>query len=210
MMGSDAIEKPKPASAFIPDWYKNTPSYLTDKKKPRGNGGSSATIKRCVPVFDALTAGYIITLPADVYVSTHEDGSPWYEWSQFTLIEFHSAQQLPHYPLLKGFPAAPKFINPWGIETPKGYSVFITQPVHRDAPFTILDGIVDTDTYKAPINFPFVLNDPKFEGLIPQGTPIAQIIPIKRESWKMEIGKSKQAQEVGLISQKLQDIKKLD
>jgi hypothetical protein len=34
-----------------------------------------------------------------------------------------------------------------------------------------------------------VINDPNFEGLIPKGTPIAQIVPFKRESWQMELGK---------------------
>jgi hypothetical protein len=29
--------------------------------------------------------------------------------------------------------------------------------------------------------------DPDFEGLIPKGTPIAQVIPFKRESWKMSV-----------------------
>jgi hypothetical protein len=60
--------------------------------------------------------------------------------------------------------------------------------MHRESPFTILDGIVDTDSYNAPVNFPFVLNDWGFEGLIPAGTPMAQVIPFKRESWQMEIG----------------------
>jgi hypothetical protein len=52
-----------------------------------------------------------------------------------------------------------------------------------------MPGIVDTDTYNAAVNFPFVLNEPnKFEGLIPAGTPIAQVIPFKREFWEMSIG----------------------
>ena len=33
-----------------------------------------------------------------------------------------------------------------------------------------------------------MLNDPKFEGMIPAGTPMAQVIPFKREDWKMTIG----------------------
>ena len=51
-----------------------------------------------------------------------------------------------------------------------------------------MPGIVDTDTYNAPVNFPFVLNNIKFEGLIPAGSPMAQVIPFKRDSWEMEIG----------------------
>jgi hypothetical protein len=67
-----------------------------------------------------------------------------------------------------------------------------TAPVHRDSVFTILDGVVDTDTYTAPVNFPFVLNDIKFEGMIPAGTPMAQVVPFKRETWEMSIGDSEE------------------
>jgi hypothetical protein len=61
--------------------------------------------------------------------------------------------------------------------------------------FTILPGIVDTDEYYAPINFPMVINDPAFEGMIPKGTPIAQVIPFKREQWTMQFGGAKEIKE---------------
>jgi hypothetical protein len=70
--------------------------------------------------------------------------------------------------------------------------------------FTILPGIVDTDQYKAAVNFPFVLNEAdKFEGLIPAGTPMAQVIPFKRDSWKMEIGSADDFKEQMAVSTKL-------
>jgi len=97
----------------------------------------------------------------------------------------------------------PKWINHWAIRTPKGYSTMFVQPMHRESVFTILPGIVDTDEYYAPINFPMVINDPNFEGLIPKGTPIAQVIPFKRESWKMEIGGEKELAEQEKVGQKL-------
>jgi hypothetical protein len=67
-----------------------------------------------------------------------------------------------------------------------------TAPVHRPSIFTILDGVVDTDTYNAPVNFPFVLNDITFEGLIPAGTPMVQVIPFRREEWEMSIGSNQE------------------
>jgi hypothetical protein len=182
------IEKeyyPQPASKLLPEWYKELNSYIHGKKEPIGNGETSGTMKKCVPVFDAITAGYIITLPADVFV-TQKDGEPYYEWSNYGLVSFHNQNQAPTHPNRNGHNTYPKWINPWAIQTPSGYSVLIVQPLHRESNFTILPGIIDTDTYTAPINFPFVLNDKSYEGLIPAGTPIAQIIPIKRENWKME------------------------
>jgi hypothetical protein len=196
------IEQPQPASKFIPDWYKNMQSYIGGNKKPTGGGNTDATIKRCMPVFDAIISGYIITLPADVYVSIKEE-KQFFEWSTLGLISFHPIEQAPEHPA-RNQHAYPKWMNPWAIKTPKGYSTLFTQPMHREAVFTILPGIVDTDTYSAPVNFPMVINDPNFEGLIPKGTPIAQVIPFKREGWQMEIGSMKELVEQNSITQKLQ------
>lgn len=205
---TEAVELPKPASSFVPDWYKNLESYLNGSKKPTGDGNSAATAKKCMPVFDSITAGYIIALPADVYVSQQEtpDGTkqPYFEWSSFGLVQFHPAEQAPNHPSRNGHMAYPKWINPWAIKTPKGYSTLFVQPFHRESVFTILPGIVDTDNYSAPVNFPFVLNDITFEGMIPKGTPIAQVIPFKRESWEMQIGGEKELREQITITNKLQ------
>jgi hypothetical protein len=184
------LQKPSPASKFIPEWYKKLESYTSGEKKPTGEGRTSSTIKRCMPVFDAITSGYILTTPVDIFVS-QKDGVPWYEWVSSDAISFHPVEQAPEHPYRNGLPAYPKFMNNWSIKTPKGYSCLFVQPFHRESPFTILPGIVDTDTYTTPVNFPFVLNDPKFEGLIPNGTPMAQVIPIKRDKWEMAIGTEK-------------------
>lgn len=205
-VGVADIYYPKPASQFIPDWYKNMVSYLTGEKKPTGGGQGSTTIKKCMPVFDAITAGYIILTPSDVYVSQKEDEKgnkfPWYEWSSLDLISFHPIEQAPEHPAQNGF-SYPKWKNAWSIKTPKGYSSMFIQPMHRDSVFTILPGIVDTDEYFAPVHFPFVLNDPTFEGIIPAGTPVAQVIPFKRETWKMEFGNQKDLIESNKITIKL-------
>ena len=181
------LETPRPAKYIIPEWYKKTVSYQGDgKKKPNGNGMTNATIKKCVPVFDAITAGYIIATPVDIFV-TQINGMAHYEWPSLDAINWHPIEQAPLHPA-KGKDPYPKLINPWGIQTPKGYSCLFTAPMHRDNVIIALDGVVDTDTYNSPVNFPFVLKNPLFEGLISAGTPIAQVIPFKRENWKMSVG----------------------
>lgn len=176
------LEMPEPALSLVPEWYKNTESYTNNIKKPSMDGTTPASIKKCLPVFDAMTAGYIIKSPADVYVSKI-DNQQHFQWASFNLIEFHPVTQAPLHPYRTVYDVYPKWINPWTIKTPKGYSVLFIQPLHRESVFTILPGIVDTDKYPNPVNFPFVIKDPNFEGLIPAGTPIAQVIPIKKESW---------------------------
>ena len=180
------LEKPQPADRYIPEWYKDLTSYKNTNKELDEKGDSIGTIKKCIPVFDVITAGYIITSPAELYV----DGNHKFYWPNAGLISFHPVWQAPTHPLFNGL-QYPKFMNPWAIKTPKGYSTLFVQPFHRPSVFTILPGIVDTDLYTATINFPFVLNDPLFKGFIPKGTPIAQVIPFKRESWTSELGNKK-------------------
>lgn len=209
-MGVPEEFAPKPATSFVPDWYKNIESYMGGEKKPTGGGETTGTIKRCMPVFDVITQGYIITTYTDIFVSQKEQPdvngelklTPWYEWPSFSPISFHPIEQAPNHPNHNGSPY-PKLINPWGIKTPPGYSTMFMAPVHRSNIFTILPGVVDTDTYTAPVNFPMVLTDVKFEGLIPAGTPIAQIVPFQRESWTMELGKDEALIEQNKVTSKL-------
>ena len=71
------------------------------------------------------------------------------------------------------------------IEAPPGYSVLFTHPFNRpDLPFTTLTGLVDCDKFHdSPVNFPARWHDAGFNGVLPKGTPVAQCLPVKRESW---------------------------
>jgi hypothetical protein len=173
---------PKPSIKFLPEWYKKMESRFPKEKNPN----SLPTIKKCIPVLDAITSGYIIVLPCDVYVSL-KDGELNYNSAIPNLIHFHPRKQAYLHPSVNDF-QFPKWINPWAIKTPKGYSTLFIAPMHNPNPwFEIMPGIVDTDTYTAPVNFPFVLKDVTKEVLIPAGTPIAQLIPIKRNSWISQV-----------------------
>jgi hypothetical protein len=185
------LPMPIPASKKIPEWYKSLPRYIGGEKKVNvDSSATSGTIKTCMPVLDVITSGYLILSSADVFIQKNEQGR-FYHWSDYDLIKFHGQEQVTGYPKLKkkmGLESVPKFTNHWIVQTPKGYSCLFITPFHHDLPFTILPGIVDTDTYFNAVNFPF-LPDPDFEGLIPKGTPIAQIIPFKRDNWEMSFEK---------------------
>jgi hypothetical protein len=173
-------------------------------KKITDPEGTPHTIKKCIPVFDAITAGYILYTQVDVQVSRKEN-LPYYAWRDQSALQFHPVHQAPLHPKKNEAPY-PKWMNPYAISTPPGYSTFFTQPMHRESLFTILDGIVDTDTYKAPVNFPFVLKNVEWEGIIPAGTPMAQVIPFKRESWKHKIGSDKELIEQEKMTRKLKTL----
>jgi hypothetical protein len=203
--------KPVPASKIIPDWYKNLESYMSGEKRPDGNGSTTATAKRCMPIFDAISSGYIISTYTDLWISQKPDengkNQPYYEWANFGVISFHPKQQLPEHPSGEGHEISyPKWNNAWSIKTPPGYSCLFISPLHRETPIIVLPGVVDTDTYSAPVNFPFVLRDPKMDGLIPAGTPIMQVIPFKREEWQMELGNQEDFIQQDKIRNKLRSV----
>lgn len=83
-----------------------------------------------------------------------------------------------------------KFTNPWVIETTKGWSVQIKNPANNFKwDICLLEGVVDTDTYHTNVNFPFVwTGNEEGEWIIPKGTPLAHVIPFKRESVKLTTG----------------------
>ena len=180
---------PVPGVKAVPDWYKEMKtSYAENPKEPR-EVHATQTIKRCMPVLDAITTGYVLKLHTDLYVK-NEDGKNSFEWSndfKDTVI-FHGEYQTVNFRELKLPFGVPKLRNPWGIKTSKGYSSLFISPLHRPAcGIKILEGIVDTDTYTDSVQFPFIV-DEGFSGTIPAGTPIAQVIPFKRASFRMKIG----------------------
>lgn len=193
---------PTPASKNIPQWYKDTESFINSKNFKAINGDPNSTIKKCIPVFDSLTSGYIIPTYIDLYVSKSEEGYSYYNWPDREPISFHPIPQAPLHPGQNGMPY-PKWINPWAIKTDPGYSALFIPPMHNpNGIFTVLPGVVDTDSYINPVNFPFTLDDPDFEGMIPAGTPMVQVIPFKRDTFKMGIGSEKDIQNIAKFDSK--------
>ena len=79
-----------------------------------------------------------------------------------------------------------KLNSPWVIKVPKGYSVYFKNPANHHANnINIFEGLVDHDKYPLNVNFPFMwTGGERGVFLIKKGTPLAQIIPIKRETFK--------------------------
>lgn len=170
------IPEPYPAVQYMQDWYKKLPHRVEDKGLHQG------TVKRCAPFLEATALGYIIPLAGDVEIKMSKQGSTVHTNSGFyeKIIGLHSDFQLG-----EGHPAAPspalKFSNFWAIRVPRGWSVLFVPPLNRpDKRFECFSGVVECDRYWNYVNFPFVMKDLLFKGIIPQGTPMIQAIPFKR------------------------------
>jgi hypothetical protein len=179
----DVWPHPEPASRFIPEEYKKLERF--DKKNKH-----TPTLKTCMPFLDSLTAGYIISFDQDYLVDPVEDDfSVTPANKEQNDFGFHGKVQLPKDWHKKTGENAGKFHNKWLIKTPPGYSCLFIKPMNRvEERFKIISGIVDTDTYIDTINFPFILKKWDEQFLIKKGEPMIQVIPFKRESWKMWSG----------------------
>lgn len=186
---------PKPAIKKAPEWYKSIPAMNTKARHPKSHL-PQFTVKKCLPFIDAMSLGYVLLLQTDLYVITNHDcsvlevnpcaagggggeilGAERHGWGQVKSDKFPGFKQDPI-----------KFVNHWRITTRSGWSCLFTPPLnHLDQRFECLAGVVDTDNYPGLINFPAVWKKPNYEGVIPAGTPLVQVIPFKRSSIKSKL-----------------------
>jgi len=173
-----------PARAHIPEWYKKITKWRNNEIFNVEKKQFQESVKLCVPFLDSLSSGYMITLPNDLYVK-QVDNSPYLTWksAQFPPtwrdeISHENLVPVGCYPL--------EYVWRPGVALtiPLGYSMLITHPLNRhDLPFTTLSAVVDGGLVLDPNgNIPFYIKK-DFEGVIPKGTPIIQIIPFFQENW---------------------------
>lgn len=200
---------PIPTKQNIPDWFKKL-EHSHDLR----------TIKGCMPFLDSLTAGYVLRMPQDFSINHNvlnektNKIDTFFKWSlgdedyiinTYNLRLNHNYNTNTH-PVVQVGKECPfnkknkdlpfyKILNPFRIETAKGYSCLFVSPLNNsDDRFNIISGIVDTDSYTGAINFPIIINGDKYPNLntiIERGTPYAQVIPFKREAWKMKMEEEK-------------------
>ena len=196
------IIKPFQTKHFLPNWFKKINAHSVEEMN----------IKGCVPFTDCISAGYILPLPQDLFVSHRtynlekKEEESYYKFScadiptsrayEYNINsseqELHDIKQVGGQGSFLGEKNGNqniiKILNPWRIKTPKGYSCLFTTPFYKEEDhFSIISAIVDTDDFEDNINFPIIFNNdkyPTFRKTFKQGTPYVQVIPFKRDSWK--------------------------
>ena len=186
----NVLPRPIPAVLGLPDWFKTLPAKAFNPTM----GKDVETVKKCPPFIDAMTYGFLIPLAIDLKV---EDGE--FTWNfdvpegivseySHSPIGFHDPSQVAGTPFFDDDCFIIKFNNFWTIEAPPGYSLLFTHPLNRvDLPFTTLTGLVDCDTFSdSPVNFPARWHDAAFNGVLPKGTPVAQVFAVPRDAPRLE------------------------
>jgi hypothetical protein len=180
---------PVSSKTEIPKWFSNANkywknddgSYISDYLGERGLG-----FKSCPALLDSFSLGYLLKTPCDL--AFYEYKGEIYVETPKGYEEFCARREkMPEFVVPHGYRETHFHWWPnWAIETPKGYSVLVLNPLNRfDLPFITTNGIIDSDMYSISGLIPFFLKN-DFVGLIPKGTPYAQVIPFKREEYKME------------------------
>jgi hypothetical protein len=181
--------KPYPAVKQLPKWFTDASPHMGGEGYPHDgklhfrNRVANNTYKKCVPLLDGLSAGYIIPLWSDVMVE-QQDGFPLIYWK--TVRDVFSIHGTPamQIPAPTGYDQVVyKYLNCWIPQTPKGYSCIITSPFgYNDLAFKAVPAVVDTDKSTLELVFPMWVKS-GFEGIVEKGTPLIQIIPFKRDDW---------------------------
>jgi hypothetical protein len=184
----EVCPKPFPASQAIPQWWKDATPYIKSPKNPDGkkviieNLQSNASFKKCTPMLDMLSSGYVVPLWTDVQIS-NIDGYPMATWrTDRPVLELHDGQEVE---IPDGYQQSQfKFLNQWIPKLPKGFSALIIPcPGYPNNAFRPISGIIDYDKTTHALYPPMYLKE-GFEGIIEKGTPMFQIIPFKRNNWK--------------------------
>jgi hypothetical protein len=195
------IDPPVPSKALVPDWYRSGEIAVhadTGKIAKTSDNHIIGGMKSCIPFLDAIISGYSICLWEDLYVATTDKVEKFYSVEKNPYTDNYEEKQQPYLPMVEertgdsGY-TIPRpngychnhmiFKGQWGVRLPKGWSLEVTHPLNRfDLPFITTSGIIDSDEWWTGGNIPFFFQK-DFEGVIPKGTPIAQLIPIKRSSW---------------------------
>jgi hypothetical protein len=176
-----------PAKKFIPEWYRKSETlYESDE------GKMESGLKTCVPFLDSMMAGYMLITTYDFHVKTTKDTVDYrimdgeMEVAAQIMVGERKGQSGSLIPRPTGH-AENHMI--WrgdiGWKTPRKWSVLVTHPSNRfDLPFTTMSGIIDSDKWWAPGNIPFFFKA-DMEAFVPRGTPVAQLIPVKRSKWSL-------------------------
>jgi hypothetical protein len=209
----------------MPQWWRDMYAYggwgadgdSVERKVNINSGMDNASIKRCQPIIDSMTLGYTIRTHAEIYIESKDNESAHLNEevcpapsvittatyprritdSPNSGASFHPFGQAMEHPYSKKQEQhLLKIFTPWIVKTAPGYSVIFHSPLNdQNEYFDVVPGVMDSDRFFPKLNFMIALKDKNFNGIIPVGTPLVQVVPFKRENWEMVIEHTKEGME---------------
>lgn len=189
----DSSSAPKPTIKTLPEWYRKADRFHLN---PQTNepwedpvtGGRMPNWKACPAVFDIMGTGYVYRTPCDIEFYEEQDQI------KVKVLDEQNKEFVQIRPPMYQFVPPTGYYeahfawwSDWAVEVPEGYSVLYSQPYNRfELPFLTTSGVIDNDKVSLPGTMPFFIVK-GFVGVIPAGTPYAQMLPFKRENWTSEV-----------------------
>ena len=188
----ESKSKPVPISKSMPQWYKEADRFA---KKPNGeywigpDKGKIPTWKACPAILDILTTGYSLVTPCDIEFFLDDAGQIDVKIEDKRYQDFATRRTpMPQFRHPEGYYNYHfAWMPDWAVKVPDGYSVLYVAPFNRyDLPIMTVSGIIDNDKVNLPGSFPFFVQK-GWTGILPAGTPYAQLLPFLREDWNSNI-----------------------
>ena len=190
---------PVPSRRALPDWFKQMSPSIDlppgQSKFPFGLSKAlrlsnlNSTIRRCPGVISYLSEGYLIPLWSDFLVQIRGQTVYCVGSNELAQASPHSKQmQYSSMPVPDSYlQDSVKFINPWKVRTPPGWSVLLMQPFYEfDTRFTVVPGVVDSDVYHhIHINTFFQRGDRDHQ--LKMGMPFVHVLPFQRAALGLEV-----------------------
>ena len=192
-----------PIPATPTKWYRDGEMYINKHDQSLNiidEEERAAGMRLCMPFFDALSSGFFLTTWVDIEITKNDGVTVEFQYieknSKGNWIRSNRSWDMVNERHGKIGHTIPRpethsknhmvWSSKWGWRLPKGWSMLVTSPLNRfELPFVTITAIVDSDRFASHGNIPFFLQK-GWIGIIPKGTPFAQLIPIKRSDWFMD------------------------
>ena len=190
--GIPDVEPVKESSNFLPKWWTNTPAWQNDNVRESNftdNINNKGTIRRCPAIPEYMSMGIVVPLWCDVRIEIFDDGGwKWNSPAQEFSFSSHGDSQVGNFVPKHAKPTLIMKPNcPWRIKTPPGISM-LQLPMfwHFNPNFTVAPGVLWSDIHHE-INQQMMFHKKGVFNL-QRGTPLAQYIPIRRETFEYNVG----------------------
>ena len=190
----DTAIHPQPAKNFIPKWFKDMPVKVPHENYDFDLMPHDRTLKACPSFHDIWNTGIVYVASTDMHLGviwndfTKEWDASWHTPSRDYGLDIHASTQFTDHEKDSGVKFIFKFVSPFRMYGPKGYSVYqmpMFYHFNQMKDWYVPYGVIGIDTHHE-INQQIMYISDKKELIIKKGTPLATYVPFKREEFNFK------------------------